>query len=56
VLESYVILGDTNGAGSEAEEACRARVKSVWAKFRELAAVGLLISRGEFLKVKGKVC
>ena len=41
------------GAGGEAEEASRARVRCAWAKFRELAPV--LTSRGASLKVKGKV-
>lgn len=46
-------LGDMIGAGGGAEEASIARVRSAWAKFKELAPV--LTSRGASLKVKGKV-
>ena len=49
----FCYLGDTIGAGGGAGEASRARVRSAWAKFRELAPV--LTSRGASLKVKGKV-
>ena len=40
------------GAGGGAEDASRARVRSAWAKFRELAPI--LTSRGTSLKI-GKV-
>jgi len=45
--------GDLIGAGGGAEKASKARVRSAWAKFRELAPV--LTSRGGSLKVKGEV-
>jgi hypothetical protein len=49
----FCYLGDVVGAGGGAEEASRARVRSAWAKFRELAPI--LTSRGASLKIKGKV-
>ena len=49
----FCYLGDMAGAGGGAEDASRARVRSVWAKFRELAPI--LTSRGTSLKIKGKV-
>jgi hypothetical protein len=52
-VDKFRYLGDTIGAGGGAEEASRARVRSAWAKFKELTPV--LTSRGASLKVKGKV-
>jgi len=49
----FCCLGDIIDAGGEAVEASRARVKSAWANFAQLAPV--LTSRGATLKVKGKV-
>ena len=49
----FCYLGDMVGLGGEAEDASRARVRSAWAKFRELAPI--LTSRGASLKIKGKV-
>jgi hypothetical protein len=49
----FCYLGDVVGAGGGAEDASRARVRSAWAKFRELAPI--LTSRGASLKIKGKV-
>jgi len=46
-------LGDMIGTDGGAEEASRARVRSAWAKFKELTPV--LTARGASLKVKGKV-
>ena len=40
----FCYLGDVVGAGGGAEDASRARVRSAWAKFRELAPI--LTSRG----------
>jgi len=51
--EKFCYLGDVIGAGGGAEEAARARVRSAWAKFRELAIV--MTSRRAYLKVQGKV-
>jgi len=45
-VEKLCFLGDTPVAGGRAEKASIARVRSAWAKFRELAPA---------LKVKGKV-
>ena len=39
--------------GGGAEEASRARVRSAWAKFHELAPI--LTARGASFKVKGKI-
>jgi hypothetical protein len=52
-VDKFRYLGDMIGAGGGAEEASRARVRSAWAKFRELAPI--LTSRGASLKVKGRV-
>lgn len=52
-VDKFCHLGDIIGAGGGAGEAYRARVRSAWAKFRELAPI--LTSRGASLKVKGKV-
>ena len=49
----FCYLGDMIGAGGGAGEASRARVRSAWAKFRELAPI--LTSRGASLRVKGRV-
>ena len=49
----FCYLGDVVGAGGGAEDASRARVRSAWAKFRELTPI--LTSRGASLKIKGKV-
>ena len=49
----FCYLGDVVGEGGGAEDASRARVRSAWAKFRELAPI--LTSRGASLKIKGKV-
>ena len=49
----FCYLGDVIGAGGGAEDASRARVRSAWAKFRELAPI--LTSRGASLKIKGKI-
>jgi len=53
LLDKFCYLGDLIGAGGGAEEASRARVHYVSAKFRELAPV--LTSKGASLEVKGKV-
>lgn len=52
-VERFRYLGDVIEAGGGADEASRARVRSAWAKFKELSPV--LTSRGASLKVKGKV-
>jgi len=52
-VDKFRYLGDMIGAGGGAEEASRARVRSAWAKFKELTPV--LTARGASLKVKGKV-
>ena len=52
-VEKFCYLGDMIAAGGGAGEASRARVRSGWAKFKELAPI--LTSRGASLKVKGKV-
>ena len=52
-VKEFRYLGDVIGAGGGAGEASIARVRSAWAKFRELAPI--LTSRGASLKVKGKV-
>ena len=52
-VDKFCYLGDMIAAGGGAEEASRARVRSAWAKFRDLAPI--LTSRGASLKVKGKV-
>ena len=52
-VEKFCYLGDTLGVGGGVEEASRARVRSAWAKFRELAPI--LTARGASLLVKGKV-
>ena len=49
----FCYLGDMIGSGGGAEEASKARVRCVWAKFRELSP--LLTARGASLKVKGKL-
>ena len=52
-VDKFCYLGDMLGAGGGVEEASRARVRSAWAKFRELAPI--LTARGASLLVKGKV-
>jgi hypothetical protein len=52
-VDKFCYLGDMLGAGGGVEEASRARVRSAWAKFRELAPI--LTARGASLRVKGKV-
>ena len=53
VVDKFCYLGDVIGAGGGAEEASRARIRSAWAKFRELAPI--LTARGASLKMKGKI-
>ena len=52
-VSKFCYLGDTIGSAGGAEEASRARVRSAWAKFRELSP--LLTARGASLKIKGKL-
>ena len=52
-VSKFFYLGDTIGSAGGAEEASRARVRSAWAKFRELSP--LLTARGASLKIKGKL-
>ena len=52
-VDKFRYLGDMIEAGGGVGEASRARVRSAWAKFKELAPI--LTSRGASLKVKGKV-
>jgi hypothetical protein len=52
-VKKFCYLGDMIGEGGGAEEASRARVRSAWAKFRELAPI--LTARGASLVVKGKI-
>ena len=52
-VNKFCYLGDMIGAGGGAEEASRARVRSAWCKFRELAPI--LTKRGASLIVKGKL-
>ena len=52
-VEKFCYLGDMIGSGGGAEEASRARVRSAWSKFKQLAPV--LTSRGASLRIKGKV-
>ena len=52
-VEKFCYLGDMIAAGGGAGEASRARVRSGWAKFKELAPI--LTSRGASLKIKGRV-
>ena len=49
-VKKFYYLGDMIAAGGGAGEASRTRVRSGWAKFKELAP-----SRGASLKVKGRV-
>ena len=53
VVDKFCYLGDVIGAGGGAEEASRARIRSAWAKFRELAPI--LSARGASMKTKGKI-
>jgi len=53
MVDRFCYLGDTIGAGGGVEEATRARVRSAWAKFRELSPI--LTTKGASLRVKGKV-
>ena len=52
-VTKFCYLGDTLGAGGGVEEAARARVRSAWAKFKELSPI--LTTRGASYHVKGKV-
>ena len=52
-VKKFCYLGDMMGSGGGAKEASRARVRCVWAKFRELSP--LLTARDASLKVKGKL-
>ena len=52
-MQKYCYLGDMIGSSGGAEDASRARARSAWAKFRELAPI--LASRGASLIVKGKI-
>ena len=52
-VEIFCYFGDMIAAEIGAGEASRARVRSGWAKFKELAPI--LTSRGASLKVKGRV-
>ena len=52
-VSKFRYLGDMIGSGGGVEEASRARVRSAWAKFNELAPI--LTMRGASLAVKGKV-
>ena len=52
-VTKFCYLGDTLGAGGGVEEAVRARVRSAWAKFKELSPI--LTTRGASFHVKGKV-
>jgi len=53
LVNRFRYLGDMVGAGGGAEEASRARVRSAWCKFRELAP--FLTKRGASLTLKGKL-
>ena len=52
-VKKFCYLGDMIGAGGGSEEASRARVKSAWCKFRQLAQI--LTKRGASLLMKGKL-
>ena len=52
-VDKYCYLGDMLGAGGGVEEATKARVRCLWAKFRKLALI--LTVRGAPLAVKGRV-
>ena len=52
-VHKFCYLGDTLGAGGGVEEAARARVRCVRAKFKELSPI--LTARGASYCVKGKI-
>jgi hypothetical protein len=53
MVDSFCYLGDMISAGGGAVDASRARVRSGWKKFQDLAPV--LTLRGASLKLKGKI-
>ena len=52
-VTKFCYLGDRLGAGGDVEEAARARVRSAWAKFKELSPI--LTARGASYRIKGKI-
>jgi hypothetical protein len=52
-VDKFCYLGDMIGAGGEAEDAVRLRVKLAWSKFRQLCPI--LTVRGASLVMKGKI-
>ena len=49
----FCFLGDTLGAELGVEEAARARVRCIWAKFKELSPI--LTAPGASYRIKGKI-